>query len=258
MPHLERMPHRVILMSAAKDLPSIALPQAETVGAAVEEIRRRGKGVGHLYAVDAEARPTGVVSMRDLLLSRPETPIARVTAGPPATRCAPGNRFAARRRHPPSRRARRSPAATRPRPSRTRVPRRAAAASAPAARAASTRPRPPRRRPARPGRGGNRSRRRARAARRRTSPAVCAPAPPTPTDRPQPPPATSYRARPPNRWRRAQSRPPATARPPGRRRRRRASRRWPSVPARRRPVYSSSVSFALCLLSRSRGRTNVE
>jgi magnesium transporter len=61
---------------------ALALPQDATVGGAVEEIRRRGEDVWHLFAVDAESRPTGVVSMRDLVLSRPETPIRSVMHSP--------------------------------------------------------------------------------------------------------------------------------------------------------------------------------
>jgi len=60
---------------------ALALPEASTVGDAVEAIRRHGDGAAgpyYVYAVDASERLVGVVSMRDLVLARPATPLARV------------------------------------------------------------------------------------------------------------------------------------------------------------------------------------
>jgi magnesium transporter len=57
------------------------LPVAISVGRAVEEIRRMGARPGHaardVYAVDARGRLAGTVSMRALVLSPPDAPLAR-------------------------------------------------------------------------------------------------------------------------------------------------------------------------------------
>ncbi len=56
------------------------LPAGQTVGAALEQLRRHpptGRVV-YLYAVDADGRLCGVVPTRRLLLSAPETPLADV------------------------------------------------------------------------------------------------------------------------------------------------------------------------------------
>jgi magnesium transporter len=58
-----------------------ALRDHMTVGEAVSDIRRRGAQHGQLYyayVVDGDDRLAGVLSMRDLVLGRPELPIARI------------------------------------------------------------------------------------------------------------------------------------------------------------------------------------
>jgi magnesium transporter len=60
--------------------PPLALPEGSTVGDAVDELRRHGDEAApsYVYVVDAAARLVGVVSMRDLVLARPATPLRRV------------------------------------------------------------------------------------------------------------------------------------------------------------------------------------
>jgi magnesium transporter len=61
-----------------------ALPEATTVAEAFEHIRRFPAGALHyVYSVDAEGRLTGVVSMRELMLAAPETPIGSIVTRDP-------------------------------------------------------------------------------------------------------------------------------------------------------------------------------
>jgi magnesium transporter len=59
-----------------------------TVGDVIDQIRRRrhdGPPPHYVYVLDARSRPVGVLSMRDLVLSRPHAPASRVMRAPVAT-----------------------------------------------------------------------------------------------------------------------------------------------------------------------------
>src|SRR5687767_12600827 len=64
---------------------AFGLPGTATVGEAIGEIRTRGdRGAPshHVYVVGPQARLAGVVSMRDLVLARPHTPLSRLMHTP--------------------------------------------------------------------------------------------------------------------------------------------------------------------------------
>lgn len=61
-----------------------ALPETLSVAEVLERLRAHPAGVMHyVYAIDAERRLTGVVNMRELMLARPEAPLATIVTREP-------------------------------------------------------------------------------------------------------------------------------------------------------------------------------
>jgi magnesium transporter len=66
---------------------ALALAETSTVGDAIEALRRHEPldataAPNYVYVIDRESRPVGVLSLRDLVLSRPHLPLSRVMRAP--------------------------------------------------------------------------------------------------------------------------------------------------------------------------------